>query len=123
MVHERSMLAVADNTGAKLLQVIRVLGNTGRRYAFLGDVIVASVKIAEPRGSVKKSEVVRAVMVRVRKEHRRADGSAIRFDENAAVILQKESQEPIGTRVFGPIAREVRARGYQKIVSLAPEVW
>lgn len=123
MVHERSMLAVADNTGAKLLQVIRVLGNTGRRYAFLGDVIVASVKIAEPRGSVKKSEVVRAVMVRVRKEHRRPDGSAIRFDENAAVILQKESQEPIGTRVFGPIAREVRARGYQKIVSLAPEVW
>src|SRR3989344_8077888 len=123
MVHERSMLAVADNTGAKLLQVIRVLGNTGRRYAYLGDVIVASVKIAEPRGSVKKSDVVRAVMVRVRKEHRRPDGSAIRFDENAAVILQKESQDPIGTRVFGPIAREVRARGYQKIVSLAPEVW
>lgn len=117
------MLAVADNTGAKLLQVIRVLGNTGRRYAYLGDVIVASVKIAEPRGSVKKSEVVRAVLVRVRKEHRRPDGSAIRFDENAAVILQKESTEPIGTRVFGPIAREVRARGYQKIVSLAPEVW
>ena len=117
------MLAVADNTGAKLLQVIRVLGNTGRRYAYLGYVIVASVKIAEPRGSVKKSDVVRAVMVRVRKEHRRPDGSAIRFDENAAVILQKESQDPIGTRVFGPIAREVRARGYQKIVSLAPEVW
>ncbi len=123
MVHERTMLAVADNTGAKLLQVIRVLGNTGRRYAYLGDVIVASVKVAEPRGSVKKSEVVRAVVVRVRKEHKRSDGSAIRFDENAAVILQKESQEPIGTRVFGPIAREVRSRGYQKIVSLAPEVW
>ena len=105
------MLAVADNTGAKLLQVIRVLGNTGRRYAYLGDVIVASVKIAEPHGSVKKSDVVRAVMVRVRKEHRRPDGSAIRFDENAAVILQKESQDPIGPRVFGPIGREVRARG------------
>ncbi|MEX1997218.1 MAG: 50S ribosomal protein L14 [Candidatus Andersenbacteria bacterium] len=123
MVHERSMLAVADNTGAKLLQVIRVLGNTGRRYAYLGDVVVTSVKVAEPRGNVKKSDVVRAVIVRVRKEHKRVDGSAIRFDENAAVILQKESQEPVGTRVFGPIAREVRARGYQKIVSLAPEVW
>ena len=123
MVHERTMLAVADNTGAKLLQVIRVLGNTGRRYAYLGDVIVASVKVAEPRGSVKKSDVVRAVIVRVRKEQKRPDGSAIRFDENAAVILQKESREPIGTRVFGPIAREVRNKGYQKIVSLAPEVW
>ncbi|MEX2055067.1 MAG: 50S ribosomal protein L14 [Candidatus Andersenbacteria bacterium] len=123
MVHERTMLSVADNTGAKLLQVIRVLGNTGRRYAYLGDVIVASVKVAEPRGSVKKSEVVRAVVVRVRKEQKRPDGSAIRFDDNAAVILQKESKEPIGTRVFGPIAREVRARGFQKIVSLAPEVW
>lgn len=123
MVHERTMLQVADNTGAKLLQVIRVLGNTGRRYAYLGDVIVASVKVAEPRGSVKKSDVVRAVIVRVHKEQKRADGSAIRFDDNAAVILQKESVEPIGTRVFGPIAREVRAKGFQKIVSLAPEVW
>lgn len=117
------MLAVADNTGAKSLQVIRVLGNTGRRYASVGDIIVATVKVAEPRGAVKKSDIVRAVLVRVRKEHKRSDGSAIRFDENAAVILQKESQEPIGTRVFGPIAREVRARGFQKIVSLAPEVW
>jgi large subunit ribosomal protein L14 len=105
------MLTVADNTGARLLQVIRVLGNTGRRYAFLGDVVVAAVKVAEPRGSVKKSE------------QKRSDGSAIRFDDNAAVILQKESKEPIGTRVFGPIAREVRNRGYQKIISLAPEVW
>lgn len=117
------MLTVADNTGAKQLQVIRVLGNTGRRYAYLGDIIVATVKVAEPRGAVKKSDIVRAVVVRVRKEHKRPDGSAIRFDENAAVILQKESVEPIGTRVFGPIAREVRSRGYQKIVSLAPEVW
>ncbi len=117
------MLRVADNTGAKLLQVIRVLGNTGRRYAFLGDVVVCAVKVAEPRGSVKKSDVVRAVIVRVRKEHKRIDGSAIRFDENAAVILQKESKEPIGSRVFGPVAREVRTRGFQKIISLAPEVW
>ena len=106
-----------------MLMVIRVLGNTGTRYASLGDVIVASVKIAEPRGSVKKKEVVRAVIVRTRKERRRPDGTAIRFDDNAAVILQKESKEPIGTRAFGPIAREVRLKGYQKIVSLAPEVW
>lgn len=123
MIHERSMLNVADNTGARLIQVIRVLGNTGRRYAYLGDVVVAAVKIAEPRGTVKKSEVVRAVIVRTHKEQKRSDGSAIRFDDNAAVILQKESIEPIGTRVFGPIAREVRNRGYQKIISLAPEVW
>jgi large subunit ribosomal protein L14 len=123
MVHERTMLQVADNSGAKLLQVIRVLGNTGRRYAFVGDIIVASVKVAEPRGSVKKSEVVRAVVVRVHKEHKRSDGSAIRFDDNAAVVLQKESKDPIGTRVFGPIAREVRNRGFQKIASLAPEIW
>lgn len=117
------MLSVADNSGAKLLQVIRVLGNTGRRYAYLGDVIVATVKVAEPRGTVKKSEVVRAVLVRSRKEQKREDGSAIRFDDNAAVIVQKESKEPVGTRVFGPIAREVRNAGYQKIISLAPEVW
>ena len=123
MVHERTKLTVADNTGAKQLMVIRVLGNTGRRYAYLGDVVVASVKVAEPRGSVKKKDVVRAVIVRTRKERKRPDGTAIRFDDNAAVILQKESKEPIGTRVFGPIAREVRARGYQRIVSLAPEVW
>lgn len=123
MVHERSKLLVADNTGARLLMVIRVLGNTGTRYASLGDVVVASVKVAEPRGAVKKKEVVQAVIVRVRKERRRSDGTAIRFDDNAAVILQKDSKEPVGTRVFGPIAREVRARGYQKIVSLAPEVW
>lgn len=117
------MLAVADNTGAKQLQVIRVLGNTGRRYAGLGDVVVVTVKVAEPRGTVKKSDVVRAVIVRVRKEQKRSDGSAIRFDDNAAVILNKESKEPVGTRVFGPVAREVRNRGYQKVISLAPEVW
>ncbi len=123
MVHERTMLSVADNSGAKLLQVIRVLGNTGRRYAYLGDVVVASVKAAEPRGTVKKGEVVRVVIVRTRKEHKRIDGSAIRFDDNAGVIVQKESKEPVGTRVFGPIAREVRTKGFQKIISLAPEVW
>lgn len=123
MIHEETKLAVADNTGAKLLKVIRVLGNTGRRYAYIGDIVVASVKIAEPRGSVKKSDVVRAVIVRSRKEQKRSDGSSIRFDDNAAVILQKESKDPVGTRVFGPIAREVRTRGFQKIISLAPEVW
>jgi len=123
MVHEKSKLAVADNSGAKLLEVIRVLGGTKRRYAYLGDVIVATVKVAEPRGAVKKSEVVRAVIVRVRKEQKRPDGSAIRFDDNAAVVLEKESKDIVGTRVFGPVAREVRSSGYQKIISLAPEVW
>lgn len=123
MLSAEAKLSVADNTGAKLLEIIRVLGASGRRYAYLGDIIVASVKVAEPRGSAKKGEVVRAVIVRSRKEYKRPDGSAIRFDENAAVILQKDSQEPLGTRVFGPIAREVRQRGFQKIISLAPEVW
>ena len=123
MVREESKLAVADNTGAKMLKVIRVLGNTGRRYAFLGDEVVATVKVAEPRGSVKRKDVVRAVIVRVHKEHKRPDGSAIRFDDNAAVIVNKDNKEPIGTRVFGPIARELRSAGYQKIISLAPEVW
>ena len=123
MIHEETKLAVADNTGAKMLKVIRVLGNTGRRYAYIGDEVVATVKVAEPRGSVKKKDVVRAVIVRTHKEFKRADGSAIRFDDNAAVIVNKDNKEPIGTRVFGPIARELRSRGYQKIVSLAPEVW
>jgi len=121
MVHERSRLVVADNSGAKLIEVIRVLG--GKRHATLGDVVVCAVKIAEPRGAVKKSDVVRAVVVRSRKEHKRSDGSAIRFDDNAAVIIQKDSNDIIGTRVFGPVAREVRLRGYKKIISLAPEVW
>lgn len=123
MVHERSKLMVADNSGARLLEVIRVLGGSRRRYAYLGDVVVATVKVAEPRAAVKKSDIVRAVLVRVRKEHKRLDGSAIRFDDNAAVVLQKDSQDLIGTRVFGPVAREVRNKGYQKIISLAPEVW
>ncbi len=123
MIQSETILNVADNSGGKTLKVIRVLGNTGRRYAYLGDIIVASVTIAEPRATIKKGEVVRAVIVRTRKERKRADGSAIRFDDNAAVIVQKESQEPVGTRVFGPIAREIRNRGFKKIVSLAPEVW
>lgn len=123
MIQLRTMLLAADNTGAKLLQCIKVLGGTRRRYAHLGDVIVCSVKSAEPRGLVKKGEVVRAVIVRQRKEWPRRDGSAIRFDENAAVVLQKDLTEPLGSRVFGPVARELRDAGFSKIVSLAPEVW
>lgn len=123
MIHEETKLMVADNSGAKLLEVVGLLGGNKRRYAYVGDVIVASVKVAEPRAAVKKGDVVRAVVVRVRKEHKRADGSAIRFDDNAAVIVAKDGKDPIGTRVFGPIAREVRSREFQKIVSLAEEVW
>lgn len=123
MIQLRTMLKSADNTGASLLQCIKVLGGTRRRYAHVGDSIVCSVKAAAPRGMVKKGEVIRAVIVRQRKEWPRADGSAIRFDENAAVILQKGLKEPLGSRVFGPVARELRERGFAKIVSLAPEVW
>lgn len=114
------MLKVADNSGAKLLQVIKVLGGSKRRYAGLGDIIVASVKAAEPRKLVKKKEVVRAVIVRQRNPHRRKDGSYIRFDDNAAVVL--EGTEPKGGRIFGPVARELRDRGFMKIISLAEEV-
>jgi len=117
------MLQCADNTGAGLLQCIKVLGGTRRRYAHLGDVVVCSVKEAAPRGKVKKGEVVRAVIVRQRKEWPRGDGSAIRFGENAAVVIVKGTKDPLGTRVFGPIARELRDGGFTKIVSLAPEVW
>ncbi len=123
MIQMRSMLSVADNSGATLLQCIKVIGNTGRRYAYIGDIIVCSVKSAQPRGMVKKGDVVKAVLVRQRKEVSRNDGSYIRFDENAAVVLQKDSKEPLGSRIFGPIAREVRDKGFQKIISLAPEVW
>lgn len=123
MIQEEAKLVVADNSGGKMIKVIRILGSTNRRYAYIGDVVVAAVKVAEPRASVKKGDIVRAVIVRVRKEHKRPDGTAIRFDDNAAVIVNKESKEPIGTRVFGPIARELRSRGFQKIVSLATEVW
>lgn len=122
MIQELSRLGVADNTGAKELMCIRVLGGYKKRYARVGDVITCSVKVAAPRGMVKKGDVVHAVIVRQTKETRRKDGTYIRFDENAAVIINKDSKEPKGTRVFGPIARELRAKGYQKILSLAPEV-
>lgn len=120
MIQPRSILKVADNAGAKKLQVIKVLGGSRRRYAALGDVIVASVKEAEPRKVVKKKDVVRAVIVRQRAPYRRRDGTYIRFDDNAAVVV--DGVEPKGGRVFGPVAREVRDRGFLKIASLAPEV-
>jgi large subunit ribosomal protein L14 len=117
-----SRLRVADNSGAKNIMCIQVAGGTGRRYASVGDVIVASVKQAQPGANVKKGEVVRAVVVRVAKQYGRPDGSFIRFDDNAAVILDQKTQNPRGTRIFGPVARELRERNYMKIVSLAPEV-
>lgn len=121
MIQPQTVLKLADNTGAKKIMCIKVLGGSRRRYAMVGDIIVASVKQATPNGIVKKKEVVRAVIVRSTKITKRADGSAIRFDENAAVIIDKQGQSR-GTRIFGPIARELRDRGYMKIVSLAPEV-
>lgn len=121
MIQRETMLEVADNSGAKKLKVIQVSGSTGKRFAYLGDVVKVAVKKAIPGATVKKSEVLDAVIVRTRKESRRADGSYIRFDDNAAVIIDKEKQ-PVGTRMFGPIARELRAAGYAKIISLAPEV-
>ncbi len=121
MIQQQTLLKVADNTGAKELMCIRVLGGTRRRYANIGDVIVASVKKAAPGGVTKKGEVVRAVVVRSAKGVRRDDGTYIRFDENAAVII-KDDKEPKGTRIFGPVARELRDKGYLKILSLAPEV-
>ncbi|MCO5250347.1 MAG: 50S ribosomal protein L14 [Candidatus Kapabacteria bacterium] len=121
MVQEETNLIVADNSGAKKIRVIRVLGGHGKRYASLGDVIVAAVKSAIPNGAVKKGQVVKAVIVRTAKEVGRRDGSYIRFDDNAAVILNDKG-EPRGTRIFGPVARELRERNYMKIVSLAPEV-
>jgi len=121
MIQQESRLRVADNTGAKELLCIRVLGGTSRRYAGIGDIIVCSVKDAIPGGQVKKGEVVKAVIVRTVKESRRPDGSYIRFDENAAVILKTDG-EPRGTRIFGPVARELRDKRFMKIISLAPEV-
>ena len=121
MIQQESTLKVGDNTGAKKLLCIRVLGGTRRRYASIGDVIIASVKEATPGGVVKKGEVVKAVIVRTTKEIKRSDGSYIRFSENAAVII-KDDKSPKGTRIFGPVARELRERDYMKIVSLAPEV-
>lgn len=122
MIQHRSMLVSADNTGARLLQCIRVLGGHGKRFARLGDLITCVVKEAAPHMQVKKSEIVHAVVVRTRKEYRRKDGSYVRFDDNAAVIVDKKTKEPRGTRVFGPMPRELRDRGFQKIISLAPEV-
>ena len=121
MIQQESRLRVADNTGAKQILCIRVLGGSKRRYATIGDTIVATVKQASPGGSVKKGEVVKAVVVRTKKEIRRVDGTYIRFDENAAVILS-DAQNPKGTRIFGPVGRELRDRQFMKIVSLAPEV-
>ncbi|MBP9727848.1 MAG: 50S ribosomal protein L14 [Candidatus Moranbacteria bacterium] len=122
MIQAESRLRVADNTGAKVIECFKVLGGTRRRYAALGDIIVASVKVAEPRGMVKKGDKVKAVIVRQAKEYRRKDNSYIRFDENAAVILDTNLIDPKGTRIFGPVARELREKGFSKIVSLAPEV-
>lgn len=121
MIQEETRLTVADNTGAKSLLAFRILGGTKKKYARVGDIIVCSVKSAIPGGSIKKGEVVKAVVVRTKKEFRRPDGSYIRFDENSAVILDDKG-EPKGTRIFGPIARELREKGYMKILSLAPEV-
>ena len=121
MIQQESRLRVADNTGAKEILCIRVLGGSGRRYAGIGDIIVATVKDAIPGGNVKKGDVVKAVIVRTKKERRRADGSYIRFDENAAVLIN-DARQPRGTRIFGPVGRELRDKKFMRIVSLAPEV-
>jgi large subunit ribosomal protein L14 len=122
MIQQESRLRVADNTGGRELLVIRVLGGSRRRYGGVGDIVVATVKQSTPKGQVKKGEIVRAVIVRTAKGYCRPDGSSIRFDDNAAVILDGASLNPKGTRIFGPVARELREKGFMKIVSLAPEV-
>lgn len=121
MIQHESRLKVADNTGARELLVIHITGGSLRKTGGIGDVVIATVKSATPQGAVKKSEIVRAVIVRTAKEYRRSDGSYIKFDDNAAVILQGDTQDPRGTRIFGPVARELREKGFMKIVSLAPE--
>jgi len=121
LIQSRTMLEVADNTGAKKIMCIRVLGGSGRRYASIGDVIIATVKEAEPRSDVKKGEVVRAVVVRTKKEVGRPDGSFVRFDDNAAVLVTNQDV-PRGTRILGPVGRELRSRNFSRIISLAPEV-
>lgn len=121
MIQTESRLKIADNTGGREILVIRILGRSKPRTATVGDVFIGTVKSAAPQGSIKKSDVVRAVIVRTAKEYRRSDGSYIKFDENAAVILDGETKNPKGTRIFGPVARELRDKGYMKIVSLAPE--
>jgi large subunit ribosomal protein L14 len=122
MIQVESRVKVADNTGARELLVIHLMGGSTRRYVHIGDVVVGTVKSAAPQGTLKKSEVVKAVIVRCSKEWRREDGSYIRFDDNAAVILDADGENPKGTRIFGPVARELREKGFMKIVSLAPEV-
>ncbi len=122
MIQQETRLKVADNSGARELLVIHIMGGSTRRYGAVGDVVVATVKSAAPHGTIKKSEVVKAVVVRCSKEWRREDGSYIRFDDNAAVILDTDGKNPKGTRIFGPVARELREKGFMKIVSLAPEV-
>lgn len=122
MIQTRSMLNVADNSGAKLVQVIKVLGGSRRRYSRLGDIVVVSIKEAEPRKLVKKKDVVRAVVARQRQPYRRKDGSYIRFDDNAVIILEGKTKEPKAGRIFGPVPRELRERGFTKIVSLAEEI-
>ncbi|MBN2193700.1 MAG: 50S ribosomal protein L14 [Polyangiaceae bacterium] len=121
MIQTESILAVADNSGAKLVKCLKVLGGSRRRYAQLGDVVVVSIKEAMPNSKVKKGDTAKAVVVRCRREYRRPDGSYIKFDENSAVLINNQN-EPIGTRIFGPVARELRAKRFMKIVSLAPEV-
>lgn len=122
MIQPHTMLNAADNVGAKKLKCIKVLGGNQRRYAYLGDIITCTVKEAIPHSMVKKGDIVHAVIVRQRKERRRSDGSYIRFDENAVVVVDRKTKEPRGSRIFGPVARELRARGFMKIISLAPEV-
>jgi large subunit ribosomal protein L14 len=121
MIQQESRLKVADNTGAKELLVIHIMGGSTRHYGAVGDVVVATVKSASPQATVKKSEIVKAVIVRCAKEWRREDGSYVKFDDNAAVILDSDGQNPKGTRIFGPVARELREKGFMKIISLAPE--
>ena len=121
MIQQETRMRVADNSGARELQVIKVLGGTGSRYANIGDVVTCSVKSATPGGAVKKGDVVKAVIVRSKRGLKRADGSKINFDENAAVII-KEDKSPVGTRIFGPVTRELRGEGFMRIISLAPEV-
>ncbi len=122
MIQQEARLTVADNTGAKEMLVIQVVGGTRRHYAYVGDIVIGTIKSASPQASVKKSDIVKAVSVRVSKEYRRPDGSSIRFDDNAVVILDNDGVNPRGTRIFGPVARELREKGFMKIVSLAPEV-
>lgn len=122
MIQPRSIVKIADNTGGKIGRIFKILGGSKRRYAELGDLVVLSIQVAEPKKAVKKKEVCQAVVVRQKKPFRRADGSYVRFDENAVVILEKDKQDPRGGRIFGPIPRELAERGYQKIASLAPEI-